>query len=121
MEQQTYLLEVQSYIYWDFSEGATWRTSRYKPGALFMAQRLAISTVSPLFSCPGFTLDKVCIGVMHCVDLGVTQEVLGNIFSEYLEKCGLPGGSQKIRCDKTLGSNSRHGTNLSNPRARSRP
>ena len=59
--------------YWDFSEGATWRTSRYKPGAFFKAQRLAGSTVSPLFSCPGFTLDKVCIGVMHCVDLGVTQ------------------------------------------------
>jgi hypothetical protein len=65
----------------------------------FKAQRLAGSTVSPLFSCPGFTLDKVCIGVMHCVDLGVTQEVLGNIFSEYLEKGGLPGRSQKIRCE----------------------
>jgi hypothetical protein len=85
--------------YWDFSEGATWRTSIYKPGAFFKAQRLAGSTVSPLFSCPGFTLDKVCIGVMHCVDLGVTQEVLGIIFSEYLEKGGLPGRSQKIRCE----------------------
>ena len=25
--------------YWDFSEGATWRASRYKPGALFKAQK----------------------------------------------------------------------------------
>jgi hypothetical protein len=65
----------------------------------FKAQRLARSTVSPLFSCPRFTLDKVCIGVMHCVDLGVTQEVLGNIFSEYLEKGGLPRRSHKIRCE----------------------
>jgi hypothetical protein len=36
---------------------------------------------------------------MHCVDVGVTQEVIGNICSEYLEKGGLPGRSQKIRCE----------------------
>ena len=28
----------------------------------------------------------VVIGVLHCVDLGVTAEVVGNIFWEYLQK-----------------------------------
>ena len=62
--------------YWDFSMGAKRRTKRHKPGTFFKAQRFAGSTVSPLFTCPGFTLDMVCIGIMRCVDLGVTQYVL---------------------------------------------
>ena len=56
--------------YCDFSMGAKWRTKRHKPGTCFKAQRLAISTVSPLFTCPAFTLDVVCVGIMRCVDLG---------------------------------------------------
>ncbi len=50
---------------------------------------IAGSIVSPLFTCLGFALDMVCIGIMHCMDLGVTQEVLGTIFSEYVDKGGL--------------------------------
>ena len=56
--------------YWDFSLGAKWRIQRHKPGTCFKAQRLAGAIVSPLFICLGFTLDMVCIGIMHCVDLG---------------------------------------------------
>ena len=55
--------------------GAKWRTKRHKPGTFFKAQRLAGSIVSPLFICLGFTLERLCIGIMHCVDLGVNQEV----------------------------------------------
>ena len=88
--------------------GAKWRTTRHKPGAFFKAQRLAISTVSPLFTCLGFTLDMVCIGIMHCVDLGVTQAVLGNIFADYLDKGSLPDLSPKDKvCD--CGFHGRHG------------
>ena len=50
--------------------GAKWRTKTHKPGTFFKAKGVAISTVSPLFTCLGFTLDMVCIGTMHCVDLG---------------------------------------------------
>ena len=35
--------------------------------------------------------------------LGVTQEVLGNIFSDYLDKGGLPGLTQKTRCESLWG------------------
>ena len=40
--------------------------------------------MSPLFSCPGFSADFICIDVLHALDLGVTQEVLGSIFWESL-------------------------------------
>jgi len=40
---------------------------------------------SPLFSCPGVCVDSVMIGVLHCLDLGVTQEVCGNVIWEALE------------------------------------
>ena len=40
--------------------------------------------LSPLFSCPSFSADFICIDVLHALDLGVTQEVLGSIFWESL-------------------------------------
>ena len=60
-----------------FAMGARWKTKRHKPGTFFKALRLAGATASPLFACPGFTLDMVCNGIMHCADLGVAQEVFG--------------------------------------------
>lgn len=42
--------------------------------------------INPLFDSPGFTVDMVVIGVLHCVDLGVTAEVVGNIMWEYLQQ-----------------------------------
>ena len=45
--------------------------------------------ISSLFACPGFSVDMVVIGVLHCMDLGVTAEVLGNIMWEFMET--LPG------------------------------
>ena len=85
--------------YWDLSECATWRTSRYKPGAFFQ------STKACNISCQStIQLSKVHFGQgLHwcyaLCGLGVTQEVLGNIFSEYLEKGGLQMMSQTIRCE----------------------
>ena len=93
---------------WDFSMGAKWRTKRHKLGTFLKAQRIAGAIVCPLFTCLGFTLVIVCIGLMYCMDflLGVIQEVFGHIFSEYLDKGGLPGRNQKTRCE-TFGQNIR--------------
>ena len=38
--------------------------------------------LSPLFSVPGFIADFICIDVLHALDLGVTQEVIGNVLFE---------------------------------------
>ena len=61
--------------YWDLSMGAKWRATRHNSGTIFKAQRLARATASPMFTCLGFTLDMVCVGTMHCVDLWIIQEV----------------------------------------------
>ena len=37
------------------------------------------------------------------MDFGVTQDVLGNMFREYLDKAGLPGRTQKTRCESLWG------------------
>ena len=52
----------------------------------------------PLFACPGFSIEQVSIGALHCMDLGVTQDVLGNTFWEALQDQGLLGRSIKDRC-----------------------
>jgi hypothetical protein len=76
---------------------------------------LAGATVSPLFTCPGFTLGIVCIGIMHCVDLGVAQAILGNIFSEYLDIRGLPSRKQKTKCESLWGMKLKDWYNERNP------
>ena len=62
------------------------RPIRTKPGNLFKVRRIPKSTCRPLCTCIGFALHMVCIGIMRCVGLGVTQEVLEHIFSKSLGK-----------------------------------
>ena len=40
--------------------------------------------MSPLFSIPGFDFYNICIDSLHAMDLGLTQEICGNIFWECL-------------------------------------
>ena len=46
---------------------------------LLQAQGVALS---PWFSVPGFVADMICIDVLHAIDLGVSQEILGSILFE---------------------------------------
>ena len=41
-------------------------------------------TASCLFSLPGITLDMVCRDVLHALDLGVSQDAIGNVLWEFL-------------------------------------
>ena len=77
---------------------APWRSTRLAPGAYLDHQVSNQMNPSPLFACPGFSIEQVSIGALHCMDLGVTQDVLGNIFWEALHNLGLPGRSIKDRC-----------------------
>jgi len=76
---------------------AAWRRARYNKGE-FMAKLINDGkTINPLFGCPGFTLECICIGALHAMDLGVSQDILGNIFWEailWLED----GRSHKAKC-----------------------
>ena len=44
--------------------------------------------IIPLFTGLGFTVDMVVIGVLHCVDLGVSAEVLGYILWACIQSIG---------------------------------
>ena len=76
---------------------AAWRTARYSD-AQFLAMQLKENiTPSCLFSCPGFGIAMVCIGALHCLDAGVTADIIGNILWEAVLWLGLPGRTQKLR------------------------
>ena len=47
-------------------------------------QKAAGVQPSVLFNSPGFALLMVCIDVLHALDLGITQDMLGNLFWESL-------------------------------------
>ena len=83
--------------YKDCGPTAPWRHNRYKMGEFLALQIQNNQKVSPLFQCPGFTLEDVCTGSLHCMDLGVAQDILGNIMWEAVQWLDL-GPTNKIRC-----------------------
>ena len=44
----------------------------------------------------------VCIDVLHCLDLGVSQDILGNILWEYLRSGLVEGSNQDLRVKSIL-------------------
>ena len=64
--------------------GAPWRSQRLSSTDFLQELHSSGGTPSPLLSCPGFKLDFVGIDWLHTVDLGVAQDVLGNLFWEAL-------------------------------------
>ena len=85
------------FAYWKCGPRAAWRKTRYTAGE-FLAQQLQEGVEpSPLFSCPGFTIEMICIGALHCLDAGVTQDILGNILWEAVRWLSGLGRTQEIR------------------------
>ena len=70
----------------------------------FQKQRAAGLEPSPLFKAIVFSLNMVMVDVLHCMDLGVSQDILGNIFSEALDwVCA--GTSRNKQCCGPLEAN----------------
>ena len=40
---------------------------------------------NPLINCPRLSVDKVVIGVLRCLGLGIAQEACGNVMWEALD------------------------------------
>ena len=70
----------------DVSKRAKWRLCRWTDKVFFAKQRENGIAPCPIFSLPGFRLVMVCIGVLHALDLGVSQDLEGNVLWEYLTK-----------------------------------
>ncbi len=80
--------------YWDTKPTARWMRKRCSQMRFFELVKENNAAISPLFSVPGFHIDYICIDVLHCLDLGVTQDIVGNIFFECLGTFAL-GRSRK--------------------------
>ena len=63
---------------------AAWRTLRYTAKQFWDMMRDQGIPPCPIFDLPGVGLEVICIDVLHALDLGFTQDVLGNILWEYL-------------------------------------
>ena len=77
-----WLCQASKDNYKDFRSSAFWKKNRLTPVAFFAKLRAQGLDPSPLFSAIGFTLLMVMIDVLHCMDLGCSQDILGNIFWE---------------------------------------
>jgi hypothetical protein len=89
--------------YWKCGPRAAWRFTRYTTGE-FLALQVGMGLKpSPLFSCPGFTTDHICIGALRCLDLGITQDIIGNMLWEAVLWLGIPGATQHLRVQQLWG------------------
>ena len=80
--------------YWDFSSKALWRASRYSTLAFMKLMHKNGISSSVLFEAPGFMLDFIMVDVLHCLDLGVAQEALGNLFFYFITSKVCPGSNR---------------------------
>ncbi len=78
----------------DVSKSALWRKHRFAAGEFVKYLKDSGTDVSPILFCPGFVLAYVCIDVLHCVDLGIALDAIGNLFWILVhEKIGFLTGS----------------------------
>ena len=87
--------------YYNTGADAGWRCRRFQPGDLLRWMQREHLPISSLFSLPHF--DETCIlqDWMHCVDLGVAQDLIGNLFHEIEQR--LPGVNRDARVAALLG------------------
>jgi len=84
------------------SQDAPWRRKRMTSIEFFQQQTDANVRPSPLFLCPYFELWMVIIDALHCMDLGVSQDCLGNLFYE-AQKSLCDGRNIKVRVKNLWG------------------
>ena len=89
------VLEVQCWLRWhSLDRRLDHRGKEEVPiphiGAAGEPDRARIS-VNPLFSLPAFSVELICIDMLHSKDLGVTQDAIGNLF---VERVAGHGGTQ---------------------------
>ncbi len=78
----------------DCSLSAQWRTSR-QTAMSFHKQLLVDGKTCPLWSVPGVSSHIVVVDWLHCADIGVAADVLGNVLLELVDK--YPGTDRNVR------------------------
>ena len=91
---------TSKFCYLNFSMNAPWRFAR-NTTAKFIALMVANGVDRcATFDAPGFTIDYIMVGVRHCLDLGVSQEAIGNLFWRWISSPKVPGGNQEKRLNR---------------------
>ena len=84
--------------YTDFGLKAQWRKVRMTLPMLVATLRKSGVTPCALFALPGFDLAFIVIDVLHTLDLGVSQDFLGNLFFEAISSHAyLDGANREAR------------------------
>lgn len=76
----------------DCSATAGWRTNRWTAMS-FHNNLKETNKVCPLWSVPGVSCKLVVVDWLHCADIGVTADVIGNILLELVD--GFPGAGDR--------------------------
>ena len=63
-----------------------------------MQDLIAKGPVNPIFGCPGVNQSTFAVDWLHCADLGVGADFLGNLFELALSVPMLPGNNKAERC-----------------------
>ena len=79
----------------DFSSEAAWRCERYDHDAFAQRQLADGKKLSGIFSCTDFVTTCFKIDWLHVMDLGCSQDALGNLFWHILPQLG-PNQSAQV-------------------------
>ena len=94
---------VSERLFWtNFNRDAGWRRTCWDHEAYMAFLAESDSDVPELFSIKGLRLECITIDVLHCVDLGVAQHVIGNTLWEVLPLLGRNRQAQIAELNKRL-------------------
>ena len=79
------------------ADNAQWRSHRLSTKTFFQREWERGKKVTPLFSVFGIFNFLFKIDWLHCADLGIAADFLGNLFA-YLVEHKMPGANQLLRC-----------------------
>ena len=101
--------------YWDFSLSAAWRANRWTDETFWRKMRQEGIAPSCLFGLPGVTRSSITIDVLHALDLGCSQDIVGNLIFAYIESGCCPGPNRDARVAAVWGKLKAHYTTLKTP------
>lgn len=76
---------------------AAWRQTRLGTTGFLATLHAQGIAPSPLFGAPGLLMEHVVLDWLHIVDLGISQDLMGNFFHKLVLDGGLPGSNKKQR------------------------
>jgi hypothetical protein len=82
----------------DTSSTACWRSLKLSHWDIVSRIRSEGKTLCPIFAFPAFDAGMFAIDWLHCADIGISLDWLGNLFWTILSK--YQGRTKKIRCGK---------------------